>query len=152
MDDYIFLRFATREDSDDLFRWRNDPVTRKYSFNTAKVPKKDHVRWFSSSLSNPRRNMFIVLDRENNKLGQVRFDREGRHAEIDIAIAPESRSRGIGTRVLKESARFYLDNFDVDYIIANIKHENIASVRAFEKSGYRLFKDHGEFVELRYGR
>lgn len=152
MTDEIYFRFAGPEDSEDLLRWRNDPVTRKYSFNTKKVQKKDHVKWFGSSLSNPKRNLFIVTDSKGSKLGQVRFDREGRHAEIDIAIAPESRSRGIGTRVLKESARFYLDNFDVQYIIANIKHENIASVRAFEKSGYKLHKDHGEFVELRYAR
>ena len=117
----LFFRFVEPEDSDDLLRWRNDPITRKYAFDTTKVSKKNHIKWFNSSLVNPKRNIFIIMDKKGNKLGQVRFDKTEDFVEVDIAIDPDFRRKGIGTMVLEKSSRFYFDNFDVNYIIAKIK-------------------------------
>ena len=42
MDKNIIIRFATEEDSDDIFAWRNDPVTVKFS-PAGDVKKEDHI-------------------------------------------------------------------------------------------------------------
>jgi len=145
----IFFRFASEDDLDDLFRWRNDPITRKCSFNTTKVTIEEHKKWFQASLENSKRNIFIVIDQNNNKIGHVRYDREGDTAELGVTVAPEARSKGFGTKILTESAEFYFNNFDVNTLIAKIKNENMASIKVFEKSGYTLHKKHDSYVELR---
>ena len=83
----IYLRFAEYYDSSDIFTWRNDKETRKLSFNTEEINIKDHEIWFKESLANPYRNIFIIIDAQFNKLGQIRFDRK---KEIDEVIGKKA--------------------------------------------------------------
>lgn len=144
----IYLRFAEYEDMKDLFEWRNDEDTKKYSFNVKQIDIKEHNKWFKESLANPERNIFIICDKHCNKLGQIRFDREKDRAEIDITINPRYRNKGIGTLVLTKASKYYLDNFAVKKLVGKVKTSNIASLKAFEKAGFKIYKKFEECIEL----
>ncbi|MDD3607976.1 MAG: GNAT family N-acetyltransferase, partial [Candidatus Moranbacteria bacterium] len=124
----IHILFAEEDDLKNLYAWRNDPITRRYAFNSKKIKLRDHKKWFMNSLKNPKRQIFILLSDNLKKIGQVRFDIIGKKAEIDIAISPEERGKGYGSSVLKKITGIYLDNFNVSYVIAKIKHTNIPSI------------------------
>lgn len=146
---HIHFRAAEKDDMQNLYNWRNDPDTRKASFNTEEVVLEKHVEWFNNSLVNKNRSIFIMMNDEKESIGQIRFDREGNGAEIDITIAPEYRNQGYGVQALREGCKMYFNNFDVDHIIAKVKKDNIASLKAFEKAGFKMYKENEDHIELR---
>ena len=152
MENAVFLRFVELGDMLALYKWRNDPLTMENSFNRNKVGLKDHIRWFKNSIKDSRRNIFIMVDRKGRRMGQLRFDRKGKGAEVGITIAPEFRGQGLGTWAIKMGCQIYIDNFNVSYIIAKVKISNPASLKIFTKSGFRKYKQFKEYLELRRER
>lgn len=146
----IYLRFAEYDDSKDIFTWRNDELTRKSSFNTDEINIKDHERWFKESLANPNRTIFIIVDAQCNKLGQIRFDRKGESAEVAITINPKYRNQGIGSFGLTKAAQCYSNKFFVKRLVGKVKTNNIASLKTFEKAGFKIYKTFEDYIELTY--
>ena len=146
----LYMRFAEPQDLKDLYLWRNDESTRKASFSTEEITIEEHTKWFKESLANVKRNIFIICDKECKKLGQIRFDKINDSAEIYISIKPEYRNQGIGSIALYKSSNIYFNNFPVKKIIAKVKKWNKASLKAFEKAGYTVNKEHIDYIELWY--
>ena len=46
----IFLRKATYEDMDLIFKWANDSAVRNNAFNQEKIEYQEHKKWFKSCL------------------------------------------------------------------------------------------------------
>jgi RimJ/RimL family protein N-acetyltransferase len=146
----LYFRFAEPQDVKDLFSWRNDSATRQASFNTAEISFEEHKKWFEETLADPKRNLFIIFDNECNKLGQIRFDKKGDIADIDVTINPNYRNQGIGSLALSKSIIIYNNNFDVKQVIAKVKKDNVASLKAFEKAGFKMHEKHDDYIELWY--
>jgi RimJ/RimL family protein N-acetyltransferase len=92
--------------------------------------------------------MFMAQDEAGNRLGQVRFDRAGNAAEIDIAVSPAMRGKGIGTLMLKKGCQSYFERCNVDRLVAEIKSDNEASRRVFEKAGFEVQQKDDDFVRM----
>jgi RimJ/RimL family protein N-acetyltransferase len=146
----LYFRFAEPEDVEDLFIWRNDNITRQASFNTAQISFEEHKKWFEETLADPKRNLFIICDKQCNKLGQIRFDKKEDIAEINITINPNYRNQGAGSLALSKSIIIYNNNFDVKQVIAKVKKDNTASLKAFQKAGFQIHKDFNGYIELQY--
>ena len=146
----LYFRFAEPQDVKDLFRWRNDEVTRQSSFNIDKISFEEHKKWFEQTLANPKRNLFIICDKQCNKLGQIRFDKKNDIAEINITINPNYRNQGVGSLALYKSLIIYTNNFNVKQVIAKVKKDNVASLKAFKAAGFKIYKDFNGYIRLRY--
>lgn len=138
MADPVTLRPGAPADVDRVFAWANDPVTRANSFSSAEITYEGHVRWYRSQLESEDRNLYIALDGEE-PVAVVRLDRDGddpTSCVVGINVAPTARGRGIGVRALEagtEQARA----LGFRRIVALIRPENTASVRAFTRAGYQ---------------
>jgi RimJ/RimL family protein N-acetyltransferase len=134
----IKIRYAIEEDEKDLLDWRNDESTIKTSISQQPVSKQDHSAWFANIIKINRCPLLIALEK-NNKIGMVRFDSHDDHFIVSININPEFRGNGFGSDILILSEIFFFDK--PSKIIANVKEDNIASIKLFKKSGYNLLKD-----------
>ena len=130
------LRLVEEGDAQVLFDWRMDPATRRNAKNTGEFDFESHLQWFNASLADPERTIFIAQDEVGNKLGQVRFDRDGGMALIGIVVSPEMRGKGIGTELLQTGCQLYLKQSNVDFLLAEIKTDNLASITIFENAGF----------------
>ena len=152
----IRIRLADEDDCRDIYDWRTDPVTMKMCFSTGKISYESHVRWFNQSLKNPARKIFIALDEDGNKIGQVRFDDidggPDDSAEVGIVVSPSFRGKGIGTSLLVEGCRHYLNNYEKDTIIAKIRDENIASTKIFTRAGFEKVRDIDNGIQMELKR
>ncbi len=131
----MIIRPATYQDSDDLFSWRNDPQTRVMSITSDEVSRSDHDGWYSATLSNPKRILFIG-ELDDNKIGMCRFDiGEDKGATVSINLNPLMRGKGLSVEFLKRSIDTFWEVSKID-LNAMIKHDNTASIKCFEKAGF----------------
>ena len=135
------IREANIDDSNDIFEWRNDPITRQMSFNSDVVTFSTHNKWFENSLHNKNRYL-LIAEEEGRKISVVRFDikEEKSTAEININLNPLERGKRFSSTVISKSISYFniVNNKRIKTIIAKIKKKNIASKCSFMKCGFKL--------------
>lgn len=130
------VRDAAPADRDRLLTWVNDPVTRSSAFSTDAVTPAEHDAWFARKLADPSCRIYIVEDSQVGPLGQVRFDREGDEATIDLSVAATHRGEGRGPAVLDAAVRRYFSDEDTEAVVGLVKAENAASIRTFDLAAF----------------
>jgi UDP-2,4-diacetamido-2,4,6-trideoxy-beta-L-altropyranose hydrolase len=137
----ISLRLATLADRAFLWRLTNDPTVRANSLHPEPVPFERHVAWWDAKLaSGASRTWILEIDQE--PVAQIRYDRndstEPNVAVISFSVAAEARGLGLGTHLLEMTSARACRDLGVQRLRGLIFPHNTRSVRAFEKSGYRL--------------
>lgn len=131
------VRYVREEDCRLLWEWVNDPEVRASAFSSEPIAYEEHVDWFRKKRSDPHCTMYLLLDKQDSPLGQVRFDLKGdQSAEIDISIARSQRGKGIGGEAIKLAREELQRTVPVKRVVARIKPTNRASLRLFEKAGF----------------
>lgn len=129
----MMIRNINKEDSQFAYDCRNDDESRKYARTMHKITLEEHAAWFDKMLS----ETFYVGELNHRKVGVIRFTSES-PPEIAIHLHPSMRGQGYGTILLKESMDKYLkENPTIETLMCTIKPENKASVRIFEKVGFK---------------
>jgi RimJ/RimL family protein N-acetyltransferase len=125
------LRKSTYNDWKILLDWRNDPITRENSFETGEVSEQTHKLWLNDSLLNPYREIYI-LENNNIPIGSIRSDNVSTNQYVlSWSITSNQRGNGYGTKILELFLKGKTGNF-----IAEIKPENIASIKIVQKNGF----------------
>lgn len=131
-----FLREATKEDADLLFRWANDPVVRQSSFCTKQITYQEHLNWFEQLMNDSARKQYIYMCGDD-PVGQVRIAIAGKEAEIGYSIAPDQRGKGYSVRMLQKLRERVAEEYpEIEKLIARVKPENVASGKAVTGAGF----------------
>ena len=146
----LTLRPATLEDGEDLLRWRNDPVTRANSLDTAEVQRDGHFSWLEHTLNDPER-VLLMAEREGNRLGMARFDTMAPGLwRVSISVAPAARGQGLGAALLSAAILHLERRHGPAEFQAEIRAANRPSQRIFEDCGFvRTDADGGVFYYRR---
>lgn len=150
----VQLRLAALSDWARLYAWRNDALTRSMFKHSEPVSLAEHMAWLTETLEKPYVRLFVATVGDK-PIGTVRLDRD-RHeprydgwAEVSLTVEPRSRGVGYAERIVGRvvadntwSACSYLSG-----LLAEVKPENLASLRAFAACGF-LPVSFGEFVVL----
>ena len=131
----IHTRKATADDTQEIFEWRNDPITRSMFFEQNEILWENHVNWFNSTLKNPER-ILIIGELSKEKIGVVRFDITKQEAYISININPSYRGKKLAPTLLLAAQKHLPQNIEI--LTAEIKNKNTASIKSFQKAGYTL--------------
>lgn len=145
----ISLRAATMQDADRLFAWRNDPVTLAGSKSTAPVPRSDHNQWMTLNvLYGYPEHIVLMAHDQAAPVGVVRFDAlksDVMQYKASLTIAPQHRGLGYSYPVLAEACAYMTDYT----VLADIRKDNTASRKAFERCGFRETGSDDHFVFYR---
>jgi L-amino acid N-acyltransferase YncA len=134
--DIFWIRRARAEDRQAIWEISNEPDVRAASFSPAPIPWDEHVAWFAAALADPAHHIYVAVDADEHVIGQVRYRSTGEEATASISLRHGARGRGIGARLLGESARELVGTSPVRRVVAEIKRDNEASRRAFVRAGY----------------
>jgi RimJ/RimL family protein N-acetyltransferase len=101
----VAVRPATLDDAELLWRWRNDPATRRSSRVHDPVPLDAHLAWLRGSLERDDRHLLVgeqgTGEQGTVEVGTVRWDREHPGEwEVSITVAPDHRGRGLAGPLL----------------------------------------------------
>ena len=134
----IDIRQATADDVNLYFNWRNDEVVAAQSFDSNPIDFELHRLWFEKKLAHPNAFLYVFLHCGVDA-GQVRFDCRRSQADISYSLANGYRGRGLATPLMLQAIhRFNRDCPTVNTLVAQVKPDNIASVRVFEKLHFQL--------------
>lgn len=148
-----FLRLRKIKDSDleQTFEWANNPIVRKYSFNTSPIDFDSHFTWFQENLNNQSCEYYI-LQTDREAVGSIRFDieKEGR-AKISYLIAPGYTGKGLGTYILDRGIQLLTkERKDIYEAYGLVLVQNESSIRIFEKLGF--MKSDEDEMTLRFAK
>jgi RimJ/RimL family protein N-acetyltransferase len=132
----IVIRPATAADSSNLYGWRNDPVVRAVSRETALIERAGHDAWLVRTLADPQR-VLLVGEEGGRPVGVVRFDLAGGDAEVSIYLVPGPTRTGLGSDLLV-AAESWLGRThrEVRRVRAEVLGANERSHRLFRSNGY----------------
>lgn len=130
------FREITEKDCFKIFELANDVDVRKNSFNSDKIKLEDHKRWFKNIL-NDNLTKFLVLEYQNELIGQLRFDFDEKYPVISISLNKKYRGLGLSKYLLSEGIN-YIGDFK---IIAYIKKDNNTSISFFKSMGFKKDSD-----------
>jgi len=133
------IREVTENDMRLIFNWSNDPLVRAQSFYSNTIEFENHKNWFKEKLQNDK-SLLLINNFDGNNIGLVRFELENDKCTVGILIDEKFRGKGLSSLMLINSSAYYFKRFSMP-IFAYIKESNIASIRSFEKAGYKIFNE-----------
>ena len=141
----IKVRKANNKDIYDIYNWRNDPITKKMSKNKSSINLDEHKDWFNKKKRDENTLILMCIEKHfNKKIGVVFFNLNERNksSNISINLDPLNRNKGYGSECLSISINFFKKYFEnCDKIFAEIKNDNISSIKTFEKIGFIKIKE-----------
>ena len=144
----VTLRPAQDDNSGVLLEWRNDPEAIRFSVTGRSVTTAEHEQWLSSRLADPGTRLWIA-EQDGTAVGQVRVDVGDGIGTVSVAVAPSERGRGLGSAVLQAMVIEMEPEPGVRRLRALAHAENAASIRAFERAGFRRAGRHEpDFIVL----
>ena len=96
----IRLRKVELGDMSQLYRWRNDPDVRRWSFNKQEVLLEEHKKWFQTCLNRDDVAIFI-LEEDGQAVGQIRLTYWYDELVIGYSIDRNCRGRHLGQQIVE---------------------------------------------------
>lgn len=147
------IRAAVSGDCAMLWRWRNDPLTRRMQRASDAVPWRQFESWYARALANPERAILIASPcrgGDADDLGVAQFLLHGPAgvAEIGLNLNPCYRGRGLATPLIQRFCAEAQRALPFKAIVAHVKAENIPSRRAFARAGFTLDNGCGDILRF----
>lgn len=151
-----YFRDVEEADRELLFTWANDAETRRQSFSQNPITWEEHMAWFArtqADTESPHWILVVCVEKgsEAQPAGVLRLKKDGDSGAycISYSIAPAWRGCGCGSLLLTLAKKWAAAmRLDCIALYGEVKAENIASVRCFEKAGYERETD-GEILRFR---
>jgi len=137
-DKSYYIRNAVPNDSKIIFELSNDPSVRTQSLNQNQIEWEDHQKWFSQKLNDNNYVFFLIFDKNDNFIGQVKFELKNETAVVSISLTADFRGIGLSKKILIDTTARIFSSYNIKNIIAYIRPENTASIRGFKSAGFEF--------------
>ena len=122
--------------------WRNDITSRKNFLNSEIISLENHKKWYNNYLKKYPLQLFICK-LNNDCIAMVRFDNiyDKESYLVSINLNPLFRGKKLSALCLKNAIELFIKHHKCEYIYAEIKPQNIASIKCFEKNNFTIFQN-----------
>tara|TARA_Y100000768_G_scaffold223840_1_gene168940 strand:+ start:11023 stop:12558 length:1536 start_codon:yes stop_codon:yes gene_type:complete len=139
----ITIREAIISDLENIYNWRNDPQTRKFSNDPSPISLESHKEWFEKTLKN-KNKIILIISFNKIPIGVVRFDCLNKsEAEVSIYLVPNNKkAAGMGRYILLKAERWLKENVtNIDLLKATVSRKNLISQQMFKNACYTYNDD-----------
>ncbi len=154
MQDVIYLRPMTVEDTDRIVTWRNRDFVRRNFIYQEPFTREGHLSWIRNQVETGRVVQFMICLPDDRAIGSVYFrdiDRQEGVAEYGIFIGEEDAlDRGYGTAAARLALNYAFGDLQLRTIFLRFLADNIAARKSYEHVGFRM-KDRKETVMTKQG-
>lgn len=142
--DNFYLRNISLDDcNENYLSWMNDSDINKYLESRFTTHTINSLKDFVTSMNNSDNNiLFAIVDKESDKhIGNIKLGNIHpihKYADIGLVIGDKSYwGHGIATKAISLVSDYAFDILNLRKIIAGIYENNIGSIKAFEKCGFK---------------
>jgi UDP-2,4-diacetamido-2,4,6-trideoxy-beta-L-altropyranose hydrolase len=136
----VLLRPALSTDSKLVLSWRNEPGTIPWMKTKRALNWDEHHPWFEKVIVDPN-VLFLVIEAEEQPVGQLRFDKENGMAKVSINITESWHGRGVASLAFRAGSEYVKREGFAPRIFARVLVANVGSIRAMEAAGYIITGD-----------
>ncbi len=120
---------------DVVLSWRNSDSVRKFMFNTQKINKEEHIKWFERSKNDLSRHL-LVFELESKVKGFAQFSvTKGGIAEWGFYVDPEAE-RGTGTLLAVNVLQYAFTKLNLHKVCARVILFNDRSLALHKKMNF----------------
>jgi len=135
----LSFRSAVIGDADLYYKWAQDPIVRRNSFQQSSISYEDHIKWFTGKLAGNACKFYLFFN-SDVPVGQIRIDIHPHEAVISLSIDEVFRGMGLGKEMINMACIDFWKSSKIKTIVAYIKQNNVASYKIFEKAGFGSFE------------
>lgn len=152
----VILRKITKEDTDNIVKWRNAPEVKKNFCIQDDMTREIHLNWFKNKIETGEVEQFIIIDRTTNlPVGSTYLrdiDMKNMKAEFGIFIGENSaRNKGIGTDATSLIVQYGFKELNLNKIFLRVFANNLGAIKAYEKAGFEYEGTAKEDIRLPSG-
>jgi RimJ/RimL family protein N-acetyltransferase len=141
-DGVVVLRLRDERDVPLIASASSDPETRQWLDDEPLTSERqrDLVSRADDQWRTGRGAPFVIADGASDRalgLLNVQFDDDEEVAALAVSVFPEARGRGVASRALRLAAKWATLDLGLQRVYAEAASDNIASIRAIEKAGFR---------------
>lgn len=137
----LCLRMFKLSDIDSFLAYRNDPKISLYQGWSGVLAREEARRFITeqSRLSFDTSNEWVqvALEFNGNLIGDVAFNLTSQTAEIGVSIIQQYQRKGFAFEAVYRLLDFLFNERKIHRAVATIDTNNIASVKLFERLGFR---------------
>ena len=75
---------------------------------------------------------------QKQKIGAIRFEDTGDEIKVSVMLNPEYLGKGFGSKIIRMATEIFIKERNPEKTVcAKIKVDNVASIKAFQKAGYK---------------
>ncbi len=140
----ITIRTMTRNDLDEMVKWRPfaDPLYQPFDF--PRQSKQDYVRWYEWRRRDPSRRLYTIVNEERKVIGSLTLrdiDRR-QSARLGITIGADYVSQGYGTEAVALFLDHFFDEMGFAAMVLDVAATNLRAVRCYREIGFRETGSH----------
>jgi len=130
-------------DTDNIVKWRNNPLVKKNFIYQKDITAEEHRIWLNSKVSSGEVIQYIIEEIKTKKtIGSVYFrdvNMDYRSAEYGIFIGEDSaRGKGLGSETAYLFTEFGFKNLGLHRISLRVLSENSCARKSYEKAGFHV--------------
>jgi RimJ/RimL family protein N-acetyltransferase len=110
----------------------------------------EHNNWVEAVVAGKTNKELYIIESEGEGVGQLRLDFDNNEAEVSISLFKSSHSKGVATRALLIAVTNPDVSKRVNRLIAEVNKNNPASQRLFEKVGFHLREQEGDWLKYKF--
>lgn len=140
-DGRVYLRLMTREDTENIIKWRNSDEVRKQFIYQKTFTKESHEKWIETMIETGRVVQMMIVEFETDKpIGSVYvrdIDMEHKKAEYGIFIGElDYLGKGYGTEAAELMIDYAFEYLGLHKLMLRVYAENERAIKSYEKAGF----------------
>ena len=142
----IYLRPISYADTENIVRWRNQPVIKSKFVFQDDITEESHNEYMKNKVETGEVIQYIIVLKENDKdIGTVfvkDVDPERGCGEIGIFIGEtEYQNKGLGSIATQILYNYLWDELGFNYVYNRQRKDNANSIRVCQNRGYQPLPD-----------
>ena len=129
------FREVDKKDEKLLFDWRNDPITRRWSFDDKPILFVNHQKYLKEKILDKKCLMWIFL-LNNEPCGLVRLNIEDKKIILNYLISEKYRGQKLSSIMLILARKKICKLFPKVDIYAYTLPENVVSIKSLQRAGF----------------
>lgn len=139
----VYIRPLQEADANVSYKWRNDPEVWALTGSRPdkQITKEIELEWIRRVIGDKTAKRFaICITNSDEYIGNVQLTGiTGKEAEFHIFIGVKKYwGKGVSTQATGFILNYAFTELKLDRIILEVKMENIAAIKSYEKNGFKI--------------